>query len=140
MNTINLPQSPAPKSSLLHRSKTHQTLTPIISINLSNPKPKTLTLTTSKPSRTPTTIIQAASSPSSSSSNSDDDEVNEAKTFNGRDFIVRLGEALSLGFPIWVGSASLVALWRPPAFLWVGRNFQIVGLTLTMLGIGSFNS
>ncbi|XP_020272787.1 probable sodium/metabolite cotransporter BASS1, chloroplastic [Asparagus officinalis] len=81
-------------------------------------------------------LRRPASRSSPSGSDSGDSEVNEAKTFSGRDFIVRLGEALSLGFPIWVGSASLVALWRPPAFLWVGRNFQIVGLTLTMLGMG----
>lgn len=49
---------------------------------------------------------------------------------------MRLGEALSLGFPLWVGSACLIALWRPPAFLWVTRTWQIVGLMLTMLGMG----
>ncbi|KAF3325459.1 putative sodium/metabolite cotransporter BASS1 [Carex littledalei] len=55
---------------------------------------------------------------------------------SGRDLVVRIGEVLSLGFPFWVGSACALALWRPPAFLWVGRGAQIVGITLTMLGMG----
>lgn len=50
--------------------------------------------------------------------------------------VLRLGEALSLGFPLWVGFACAVALWRPATFLWVGRDFQILGLTVTMLGMG----
>ncbi|KAL0916878.1 hypothetical protein M5K25_014428 [Dendrobium thyrsiflorum] len=52
------------------------------------------------------------------------------------DFLVRAGEALSMAFPLWVSLACLVALWKPPSFLWVGRTWQIVGLTLTMLGMG----
>ncbi|KAJ3687323.1 hypothetical protein LUZ61_016487 [Rhynchospora tenuis] len=54
----------------------------------------------------------------------------------GRDVIVRIGEVLSLGFPLWVASACALALWRPPSFLWVGREAQILGITLTMLGMG----
>ncbi|TVU46445.1 hypothetical protein EJB05_05984 [Eragrostis curvula] len=50
--------------------------------------------------------------------------------------IVRVGEALSLGFPVWVASACALALWRPPAFLWVGPRAQMVGLSVTMLGMG----
>lgn len=41
-----------------------------------------------------------------------------------------------MAFPLWVSLACLVALWKPPSFLWVGRTWQIVGLTLTMLGMG----
>lgn len=41
-----------------------------------------------------------------------------------------------MAFPLWVGSACVVALWRPSSFLWVHRNWQISGLTLTMLGMG----
>ncbi|PKU70096.1 probable sodium/metabolite cotransporter BASS1, chloroplastic isoform X2 [Dendrobium catenatum] len=52
------------------------------------------------------------------------------------DFLVRAGEALSIAFPLWVSLACLVALWKPPSFLWVDRTWQIVGLTLTMLGMG----
>ena len=48
--------------------------------------------------------------------------------------LVRLGEALSLGFPVWVASAGAIALWRPPAFLWVGPTAQMLGISFTMLG------
>ncbi|KAG2536939.1 probable sodium/metabolite cotransporter BASS1, chloroplastic isoform X1 [Panicum virgatum] len=50
--------------------------------------------------------------------------------------LVRLGEALSLGFPVWVASACALALWRPPAFLWVGPTAQMLGISFTMLGMG----
>ncbi|KAL6658028.1 hypothetical protein ACP70R_004275 [Stipagrostis hirtigluma subsp. patula] len=53
-----------------------------------------------------------------------------------RETLVRVGEALSLGFPVWVASACALALWRPPAFLWVGPTAQMVGLSFTMLGMG----
>ncbi|KAK8954963.1 hypothetical protein KSP39_PZI002198 [Platanthera zijinensis] len=53
-----------------------------------------------------------------------------------RRLVVRVGEALSMAFPLWVSLACLLALWKPPTFLWVGRTWQIVGLTLTMLGMG----
>lgn len=53
-----------------------------------------------------------------------------------RGAMVRIGEALSLGFPVWVASACALALWRPPAFLWVGPTAQMLGLSFTMLGRG----
>ncbi|RLN18187.1 putative sodium/metabolite cotransporter BASS1, chloroplastic [Panicum miliaceum] len=53
-----------------------------------------------------------------------------------RGALVRLGEALSLGFPVWVASACAIALWRPPAFLWVGPTAQMLGISFTMLGMG----
>lgn len=63
-------------------------------------------------------------------------ESSEAKSSDGRrEIVVRVGEALSLGFPLWVGSACILALWKPSAFLWVGTEFQILGLTVTMLGL-----
>ncbi|CAL9063470.1 unnamed protein product [Musa banksii] len=53
-----------------------------------------------------------------------------------REVIVRAGEVLSLAFPLWVGSACVLALWKPSSFLWAHKNWQILGLTLTMLGMG----
>lgn len=41
-----------------------------------------------------------------------------------------------MAFPVWVTAACLIALRRPSAFLWVHHSWQIVGLTLTMLGMG----
>nr|CAB3499132.1 unnamed protein product [Digitaria exilis] len=53
-----------------------------------------------------------------------------------RSALVRLGEMLSLGFPLWVSSACALALWRPSSFLWVGPTTQMIALTFTMLGMG----
>ncbi|KAI0504916.1 hypothetical protein KFK09_015873 [Dendrobium nobile] len=77
--------------------------------------------------------IRAAGEPLSAAGE-DDGDLTAAGGLH--DFLVRAGEALSIAFPLWVSLASLVALWKPPSFLWVGRTWQIVGLTLTMLGMG----
>ncbi|PNT68489.1 probable sodium/metabolite cotransporter BASS1, chloroplastic [Brachypodium distachyon] len=55
---------------------------------------------------------------------------------SARAALVRVGEALSLGFPVWVASACALALWRPATFLWVDPTTQMVGLAFTMLGMG----
>uniref|UniRef100_A0A0D9ZJV1 Uncharacterized protein n=1 Tax=Oryza glumipatula TaxID=40148 RepID=A0A0D9ZJV1_9ORYZ len=60
----------------------------------------------------------------------------EAGVVGWRDLLLQVGEVLSLGFPVWVASACAVALWRPPAFLWVSPMAQIVGISFTMLGMG----
>ncbi|CAH2067824.1 unnamed protein product [Thlaspi arvense] len=46
------------------------------------------------------------------------------------------GEALSTAFPIWVSLGCLLGLMRPSAFNWVTPDLSIVGLTITMLGMG----
>ncbi|MQL98985.1 hypothetical protein Taro_031701, partial [Colocasia esculenta] len=53
-----------------------------------------------------------------------------------RGAIVRAGEVLSMCFPLWVASACVLALLRPSSFLWVPTKWQIIGLTITMLGMG----
>ena len=53
---------------------------------------------------------------------------------SGRATLVRVGEALSLGFPVWVASACALALWRPATFLWVSPTAQMIGISFTMLG------
>uniref|UniRef100_A0A0E0KPN8 Uncharacterized protein n=1 Tax=Oryza punctata TaxID=4537 RepID=A0A0E0KPN8_ORYPU len=60
----------------------------------------------------------------------------EAGVVGWRDLLLQVGEVLSLGFPVWVASACAIALWRPPAFLWVSPMAQIVGISFTMLGMG----
>uniref|UniRef100_A0ACD5ZU55 Uncharacterized protein n=1 Tax=Avena sativa TaxID=4498 RepID=A0ACD5ZU55_AVESA len=55
---------------------------------------------------------------------------------SARAALVRIGEALSLGFPVWVASACALALWRPATFLWVSSTAQMIGLSFTMLGMG----
>ncbi|CAH8320214.1 unnamed protein product [Eruca vesicaria subsp. sativa] len=47
-----------------------------------------------------------------------------------------LGEAVSTAFPIWVSLGCLFGLMRPSAFNWVTPDLTIIGLTITMLGMG----
>jgi len=47
-----------------------------------------------------------------------------------------VGEAVSTAFPIWVSLGCLLGLMRPSTFNWVTPNWTIVGLTITMLGMG----
>ncbi|KAK9268897.1 hypothetical protein L1049_000662 [Liquidambar formosana] len=53
-----------------------------------------------------------------------------------RDWIEVFGEALSTAFPIWVALGCLLGLFRPSSFNWVQPKFTILGITLTMLGMG----
>ncbi|XP_078435162.1 putative sodium/metabolite cotransporter BASS1, chloroplastic [Wolffia australiana] len=50
--------------------------------------------------------------------------------------VAKAGEILSLGFPVWVSAACAIALFRPSAFEFLRPELQIVGITLTMLGMG----
>ncbi|KAG1347413.1 putative sodium/metabolite cotransporter BASS1, chloroplastic [Cocos nucifera] len=87
---------------------------------------------TAKPGLVP---LGAASNPPAAAAASDGDE-GGSSSLSFRQLVVRVGEALSMAFPLWVGSACVIALWRPSSFLWVHRNWQISGITITMLGMG----
>lgn len=50
--------------------------------------------------------------------------------------IEAFGEALSSGFPIWVAAACVAGLVKPAAFTWIQGQVQIIGLSITMLGMG----
>lgn len=47
-----------------------------------------------------------------------------------------VGEALSTAFPIWVAVGCLLGLLRPTSFDWVQPKWTVLGITLTMLGMG----
>ncbi|KAJ0231858.1 sodium/metabolite cotransporter BASS1 [Hirschfeldia incana] len=47
-----------------------------------------------------------------------------------------LGEAVSTAFPVWVSLGCLLGLVKPSAFNWVTPDLTIIGLTITMLGMG----
>lgn len=53
-----------------------------------------------------------------------------------RGWIEVLGEALSTAFPVWVALGCLLGLVRPSSFNWVQPKWTILGLILTMLGMG----
>jgi BASS family bile acid:Na+ symporter len=59
---------------------------------------------------------------------------NGARSF--RDWIELIGEAVSTAFPIWVALGCLLGLIKPSSFSWVQPKWTIVGITLTMLGMG----
>ncbi|XP_008789759.1 probable sodium/metabolite cotransporter BASS1, chloroplastic [Phoenix dactylifera] len=88
---------------------------------------------TAKPSLVP---LCAASNPPSAAAAASDGDEGSGSSLSFRQLVVRVGEALSMAFPLWVGSACVLALWRPSSFVWVHRNWQITGITLTMLGMG----
>ena len=50
--------------------------------------------------------------------------------------IEAVGEALSSGFPVWVAAACVAGMTKPAAFTWIQGQVQIVGLSITMLGMG----
>ncbi|XP_031474065.1 probable sodium/metabolite cotransporter BASS1, chloroplastic [Nymphaea colorata] len=52
------------------------------------------------------------------------------------DRLQRITDLLSSAFPLWVSFACFSALRRPSYFLWFRREWQVLGLTLTMLGMG----
>lgn len=81
--------------------------------------------------------LGAASNPPAAAAASDGDD-GSGSSLSFRQLVVRVGEALSMAFPLWVGSACVLALLRPSSFLWVHRNWQISGITLTMLGLPYF--
>lgn len=47
-----------------------------------------------------------------------------------------MGEAVSTAFPVWVSVGCLLGLVKPGAFNWVTPDLTIIGLTITMLGMG----
>lgn len=61
-------------------------------------------------------------------------DVNNSRSF--RDWIEWIGEAISTAFPIWVSLGCLLGLVKPSSFNWVQPKWTILGLTLTMLGMG----
>ncbi|KAK2987315.1 hypothetical protein RJ640_006403 [Escallonia rubra] len=53
-----------------------------------------------------------------------------------RDWIEVVGEAVSTAFPLWVALGCLLGLVKPSSFDWVQPKWTILGITLTMLGMG----
>lgn len=47
-----------------------------------------------------------------------------------------VGEALSTAFPIWVALGCLLGLIRPSSFNWVQPKWTVLGISVTMLGMG----
>lgn len=61
-------------------------------------------------------------------------DANNIRSF--REWIELIGELISTAFPIWVSLGCLLGLVKPSSFNWVQPKWTIIGLTLTMLGMG----
>ncbi|KAM7498560.1 hypothetical protein LguiA_022974 [Lonicera macranthoides] len=53
-----------------------------------------------------------------------------------RGWIESAGEAVSTAFPVWVALGCLMGLVKPSSFNWVQPKWTIMGITITMLGMG----
>ncbi|KAF5187938.1 Sodium/bile acid cotransporter [Thalictrum thalictroides] len=75
------------------------------------------------------------------SANSDSITTNEGgdgsgRSLRGRGWIELVGEVLSTAFPIWVALGCFLGLVKPNSFYWIQPQLTIIGITITMLGMG----
>lgn len=71
---------------------------------------------------------------SSSAITADDGDNSKNKSFG--DWIGSVGEAISVLFPLWVALGCLIGLLKPNSYNWVKPQWTVMGITLTMLGMG----
>lgn len=57
-------------------------------------------------------------------------------TTDKKSWIEAVGEVISTAFPVWVALGCLLGLVRPNSFNWVQPKWTVMGITLTMLGMG----
>lgn len=58
----------------------------------------------------------------------------EGRSF--RDWVELVGEVISTAFPIWVALGCLLGLVKPSCYDWVKPKWTVLGLAVTMLGMG----
>lgn len=63
-----------------------------------------------------------------------DDDNSKNKSIG--DWIQSVGEAISVLFPLWVALGCLIGLLKPSSYNWVKPQWTVMGITLTMLGMG----
>ncbi|KAK6774220.1 hypothetical protein RDI58_029459 [Solanum bulbocastanum] len=63
-----------------------------------------------------------------------DGDDNKNKSFG--DWIQSVGETISVLFPLWVALGCLIGLVKPSSYNWVKPQWTVMGITLTMLGMG----
>ncbi|CAN6457334.1 unnamed protein product [Victoria cruziana] len=82
--------------------------------------------------------VRDASAPLEAESNSSSRDrhgiTSDARGLHDR--LQQISDVLSSAFPLWVSLACISALLRPSCFLWFPQKWQVLGLTLTMLGMG----
>ncbi|KAJ8561005.1 hypothetical protein K7X08_027195 [Anisodus acutangulus] len=61
---------------------------------------------------------------------------NNNKTKSIGDWIQSIGEVISVLFPLWVALGCLIGLVKPSSYNWVKPQWTVMGITVTMLGMG----
>ncbi|KAF3647222.1 putative salt tolerance-like protein-like [Capsicum annuum] len=110
--------SPTPKS--LHLSNSH------LPNLIVNPKPI---------SQIPSPLTRPLLCANSSNAITSPDGDNTKKNNLG-DWIQSIGEAISVMFLLWVALGCLIGLLKPSSYNWVKPQWTVMGMTLTMLGMG----
>lgn len=99
-----------------------------------------------KPTRTPSTTLilrreindASASAPWLSpircGMSSNNDNTSGARSF--RNWIELFAETVSTAFPVWVALGCLLGRIKPSSFIWARPKLTVLGITLTMLGMG----
>ncbi|PIA41366.1 hypothetical protein AQUCO_02200052v1 [Aquilegia coerulea] len=75
-----------------------------------------------------------SASSDSITTNEDGDGGGSGRSLRG--WIELVGEVLSTAFPIWVALGCFLGLVKPNSFNWIKPQLTIIGLTITMLGMG----
>ncbi|KAK4486805.1 hypothetical protein RD792_006606 [Penstemon davidsonii] len=64
------------------------------------------------------------------------DNSSNTLTTTEKSWIEAVGEVISTAFPLWVALGCFLGLVKPNSFNWVQPKWTMMGLTLTMLGMG----
>ncbi|XP_073126344.1 probable sodium/metabolite cotransporter BASS1, chloroplastic [Henckelia pumila] len=128
-------QSCATKATRFQESQTrvYAASTPLPRLLLasaSHPSPK---LKISRPLHLPTTHLicrPRLKSPRCGNSS------NELGATDSKSWVEVVGETISTAFPVWVALGCLLGLLRPHSFNWVQPKWTVMGITVTMLGMG----
>ncbi|KAF3442336.1 hypothetical protein FNV43_RR16252 [Rhamnella rubrinervis] len=125
------PSPPPPSSSSFQLSvrSQYQSQSPLVKNQPTWVPPASLIPNTST-TKTP----KLALPPLRSGISSDSYSTNSGGSFG--DWIGLIGEAVSTAFPIWVALGCLLGLIKPSSFNWVQPKYTVLGITLTMLGMG----
>ncbi|CAI9088886.1 OLC1v1023337C1 [Oldenlandia corymbosa var. corymbosa] len=73
---------------------------------------------------------------SSNATSPDESSIDSTRSTTNKSWIEIAGEAFSTAFPLWVAIGCLLGLLKPSSYNWVKPQWTVMGITLTMLGMG----
>ncbi|KAL3503060.1 hypothetical protein ACH5RR_037509 [Cinchona calisaya] len=99
---------------------------------------KPISLIPSKPKRSLSLLcgISSNSSAASGDGGGGGCSIESNATSSNRSWIESVGETVSVAFPLWVAIGCLIGLLKPNFYNWVQPKWTVMGITLTMLGMG----